>query len=701
MAAVLASGAREGGGGLTHSRGSLTFSGFQFSYRNSLFDWRLLHGIDVDAAIRLTDVKAIEDSLHTLQHGSLEAERSLSVKNCIQLFRLLQLAIEYLTHLRNAHVILLEHYQTATQAADRWKMAARSYLEISNAFVTECMQMGAMSRQRLDQVDEARSVLEEHDQRYNQQLDQLETEDQRSRYFHFRKQRTELNWQQVHSIDLEEVVLNVDTATLERVLSNIMYGSIITEDREELTPHHFSQLVPLAQCLLDYLMFQANATGVMLEQAMAQLQAACADIPALTSATQDMHAQITSLIMEAHAVAAQQAGVPGPGSGAADMMARVRPGSTQIMTVHTSSAASTGAPLGSSGAFMPLRGSLGSRGSPYEELLNVAGSSSLLPAMEMQTRTAELQFKVEALEHDLRMERSKTDEMKRMLADIRDRLQNRVVSAGSGSYDALAAMLAPPSSSMPLPTSSGQASLAPSQLPSPQIYGAQPRPGTPPQGGATLGALPSGQHPTKVKIFLDEDAIRNEERQRAMDIVSQQADMLKQLALKQHNELRRGASTARRGAAPGRGGTRDRLHPSGLSVPNLRKLGKDPVEDSGSGSASGREGVLPVRRMRKVGTGIDASQLPESAFGRSSPALEHQQGHKRSASAGSLLQASALVSADAVARVGSADRPPLALSKQRSLSPPPHSRKTRMSGGAPGGPTAAAAAAAAVQQAAG
>ncbi len=42
-------------------------------------------------------------------------------------------------------------------------------------------------------------------------------EDQRARYFHFRKQRAELNWQLVHAVDLEEVVANDDTATLEKV----------------------------------------------------------------------------------------------------------------------------------------------------------------------------------------------------------------------------------------------------------------------------------------------------------------------------------------------------------------------------------------------------------------------------------------------------------------------------------------------------
>ena len=34
----------------------------------------------------------------------------------------------------------------------------------------------------------------------------FQLEDQRARYFHFRKQRAELNWQQVHAVDLNGVL---------------------------------------------------------------------------------------------------------------------------------------------------------------------------------------------------------------------------------------------------------------------------------------------------------------------------------------------------------------------------------------------------------------------------------------------------------------------------------------------------------------
>ena len=49
-----------------------------------------------------------------------------------------------------------------------------------------------------------------------------------------------------------------------QVLVPLVYGSIVSEEQEELTPHHFAHLVPLAQAGLDYMLFQANATGAAL-----------------------------------------------------------------------------------------------------------------------------------------------------------------------------------------------------------------------------------------------------------------------------------------------------------------------------------------------------------------------------------------------------------------------------------------------------
>ncbi|GIL91314.1 hypothetical protein Vretifemale_18956, partial [Volvox reticuliferus] len=277
---------------------ALSLSGFQFSYRNNYFDWRLLHGIDIDNVIRLTDVQAVEDCLDTLQRGSFAAERDrLSPSNCVQLFRLLQLAIEYCAHLRAAHALLLDCYNVASATAESWKAAARTYLDVGSAFLSESMETGTVIRESLDATDTAKLALEAADRDYNAALDALEAEDSRARHFRFRKQRTEISWSQLNAADADRLVASLDVGLLEAVLPNLTYGSITSEDDEQLTPHHFSQLIPLAQAALDYVLWQANATGALMEQAMSALQASCVDIPTLTSATQELHANITSLLL--------------------------------------------------------------------------------------------------------------------------------------------------------------------------------------------------------------------------------------------------------------------------------------------------------------------------------------------------------------------------------------------------------------------
>ncbi|GLI71412.1 hypothetical protein VaNZ11_016541, partial [Volvox africanus] len=227
---------------------ALSLSGFQFSYRNNYFDWRLLHGIDIDNVIRLTDVQAVEDCLDTLQRGAFAAERDrLSPANCVQLFRLLQLAIEYCAHLRAAHALLLDCYNVATATAESWKAAARTYLDVGSSFLSDSLGMGDVSREALDATDAAKSALEAADRDYNAALDALEAEDTRARHFRFRKQRTEISWSQLNAADADRLVASLDVGLLEAVLPNLTYGSITSEDDEQLTPHHFGQLIPLAQ----------------------------------------------------------------------------------------------------------------------------------------------------------------------------------------------------------------------------------------------------------------------------------------------------------------------------------------------------------------------------------------------------------------------------------------------------------------------
>lgn len=65
-------------------------------------------------------------------------------------------------------------------------------------------------------------------------------------------------------MDVDSLVSRVDVNALEGLLPNLTYGSILAEDEGQLTPHHFGQLVPLGQAALDYVLWQANATGALL-----------------------------------------------------------------------------------------------------------------------------------------------------------------------------------------------------------------------------------------------------------------------------------------------------------------------------------------------------------------------------------------------------------------------------------------------------
>lgn len=53
----------------------ISILGFQFSYRNGMFDWRLLHGINVDAVVRKTKqfkgFAAVSVTLHAPTHSTV------------------------------------------------------------------------------------------------------------------------------------------------------------------------------------------------------------------------------------------------------------------------------------------------------------------------------------------------------------------------------------------------------------------------------------------------------------------------------------------------------------------------------------------------------------------------------------------------------------------------------------------------------
>lgn len=141
---------------MTDIYSSIQVQNFRFTPRTSPFDWRLLHGVDVDdvvskpcsyccelhslrmchhtasqcapvapivclrlSQVRLNDIAALEALIQTLQQGSTDAEPALSQHNYVQLFRLVQLAVEHLWQMRESHAKLYPAYTHAQVAAER------------------------------------------------------------------------------------------------------------------------------------------------------------------------------------------------------------------------------------------------------------------------------------------------------------------------------------------------------------------------------------------------------------------------------------------------------------------------------------------------------------------------------------------------------------------------------------------------------
>jgi hypothetical protein len=110
--------------------------------------------------VQYTDVRALEACMHTLQHGCLggglepgstasPGAQQLSVRNCSQLMRLLQLAMEYTWHLRDAHMRIASAYSTATATARRYvPMSWRCQWagRLATAVVRSMMVGGALCR---------------------------------------------------------------------------------------------------------------------------------------------------------------------------------------------------------------------------------------------------------------------------------------------------------------------------------------------------------------------------------------------------------------------------------------------------------------------------------------------------------------------------------------------------------------------------
>eukprot|EP00775_Hariotina_reticulata_P009000 gene9000-9173_t len=248
--------------------GAIDVSNFQFKARTATFDWKLLHGVDADHVVRVNDTSALEAIMPALQQGSIDAEPFLSTHNYIQLFRLLQLAVEHLWQMRQSHAKVYPAYRQAITAAEAWAEAANNYIHQAGQMLSELQsQQGALlTEELLSSVAAAREALDKADGECNAALDRLEADDLAKRHCSLRRQRLEISWRLVFGVDMQRLIATGDMAQLEQLLPQIAYGNILVEDPASLTARHFRQLIQLGQSALDYLLngsrhFKASENG--------------------------------------------------------------------------------------------------------------------------------------------------------------------------------------------------------------------------------------------------------------------------------------------------------------------------------------------------------------------------------------------------------------------------------------------------------
>jgi hypothetical protein len=78
------------------------------------------HNFTTAAQVRIHDIATLEDIIETLLQGSIDAEADLSGHNYVQLYKILQLAVEHLWQLRPIQAKLYALKQQAIEAAARY-----------------------------------------------------------------------------------------------------------------------------------------------------------------------------------------------------------------------------------------------------------------------------------------------------------------------------------------------------------------------------------------------------------------------------------------------------------------------------------------------------------------------------------------------------------------------------------------------------
>lgn len=248
--------------------------------------------------MRRGDTETLITAFSTLKEGSLDAENQVSCNNCVQLYRLLQLAIEYLEQLLRAHMTLIAAREQAVTIASGWKVAAHQYLGAAGQLL-EHYHRGQDCSALFHEADSHFQTFLNQQELYDQVLDQLELKERPLRVT-FRRHRLAMNWKQLFALDVNRIMDEKDLAELERAIPVVLGGNVQLEDPADMRLAHFKQVVPLAQCVLDYCLFMTNETGVLQEQWRDCLTAACQEIPQLTTAVEDMREHCLAIQDEIH-----------------------------------------------------------------------------------------------------------------------------------------------------------------------------------------------------------------------------------------------------------------------------------------------------------------------------------------------------------------------------------------------------------------
>nr|PNR30968.1 hypothetical protein PHYPA_027284 [Physcomitrium patens] len=72
--------------------------------------------------------------------------------------------------------------------------------------------------------------------------------------FVFQKHHSKIDWRILNTIDVDRIIRDVDTDTLEKVMDTIAFGDIHGEDARNITEGNFTKIFRLAQLMVEYLL---------------------------------------------------------------------------------------------------------------------------------------------------------------------------------------------------------------------------------------------------------------------------------------------------------------------------------------------------------------------------------------------------------------------------------------------------------------